>query len=82
MDAVRWFPIVAPSYANVDGILADVHARKNEEKWEEYNKQLIEKIHLRDHKLGIWIIDILTSNDNVAYTLALRDDEAERVCLL
>jgi len=41
-----------------------------------------EKIHLRDHKLGIWIIDILTSNDNVAYTLALRDDEAERVCLL
>ena len=41
-----------------------------------------EKIHLRGHKLGIWIIDILTSNDNVAYTLALRDDEAERVCLL
>ena len=41
MDGITWFPIVAPSYANVDGILADVHARKNEEKWEEYNKQLI-----------------------------------------
>jgi hypothetical protein len=41
-----------------------------------------EKIHLRDHKLGIWIVDILTHNNNVAYTLALRDDEAERVCLL
>jgi Fe2+ transport system protein FeoA len=41
-----------------------------------------EKIHLRDHKLGIWIVDILMHNNNVAYTLALRDDEAERVCLL
>ena len=41
-----------------------------------------EKIHLRGHKLGIWIVDILTHNNNVAYTLALRDDEAERVCLL
>ena len=49
MDRIQWFPIVPPSYANVDGILADVHARKNEEKWEDYNKQLTEKIQLRDY---------------------------------
>ena len=34
MDAVRWFPIVAPSYANVDSILATAHAKKNEERWD------------------------------------------------
>ena len=55
MDAVQWFPIVQPSYANVDAILADVHARKNEEKWEEYNKQLIEKIHLRDYLYDLYL---------------------------
>ena len=55
MDAVQWFPIVQPSYANVDGILADVHARKNEEKWEEYNKQLIEKIDLRDYLYDLYL---------------------------
>ena len=55
MDAVQWFPIVQPSYANVDAILADVHARKNDEKWEEYNKQLIEKIHLRDYLYDLYL---------------------------
>ena len=54
MDAVQWFPIVVPSYANVDGILADVHARKNEEKWEEYNKQLTEKIQLREYLYDLY----------------------------
>jgi hypothetical protein len=54
MDGLTWFPIVAPSYANVDGILADVHARKNEEKWEEFNKQLIQKIHLRDYLFDLY----------------------------
>jgi hypothetical protein len=54
MDGITWFPIVQPSYANVDGILADVHAKKNEEKWEEYNKQLIQKIHLRDYLYDLY----------------------------
>jgi len=49
INGITWFPIVPPSYANVEGILADVHARKNEEKWEEYHKQFVEKIHLRDY---------------------------------
>ena len=55
MDAVQWFPIVQPSYANLDAILADVHARKNEEKWEEYNKQLIQKIQLRDYLYDLYL---------------------------
>ena len=54
MDGITWFPIVQPSYANVDGILADVHAKKNDEKWEEYNKQLIQKIHLRDYLYDLY----------------------------
>jgi len=54
MDAGVWFPIVQPSYANVDGILADVHARKNEEKWDEYNKELIQKIQLRDYLYDLY----------------------------
>ncbi len=54
MDAIRLFPIVQPSYANVDGILADVHARKNEEKWDEYNKELIQKIQLRDYLYDLY----------------------------
>ena len=55
MDAIRLFPIVQPSYANVDGILADVRARKNEEKWKDYNKQLTEKIQLRDYQYEIYV---------------------------
>jgi hypothetical protein len=55
MDGITWFPIVQPSYANVDGILADVHARKNEEKWEEFNKQLVEKIQLRDYLYDLYL---------------------------
>ena len=55
MDAGLWFPVVAPSYANVDGILADVHARKNEERWDEYNKQLTEKIQLRDYLYDLYL---------------------------
>jgi Fe2+ transport system protein FeoA len=41
-----------------------------------------EKIRVRDHKLGIWMIDVLSYNENTTYTLALRDEEADRVCLL
>ena len=55
MDGITWFPVVQPSYANVDGILADVHARKNEERWDEYNKQLTEKIHLRDYLYDLYL---------------------------
>ena len=54
MDGITWFPIVPPSYSNVDGILADVHARKNEEKWDEYNKQLVQKIQLRDYLYDLY----------------------------
>jgi hypothetical protein len=55
MDGITWFPVVQPSYANVEGILADVHARKNEERWDEYNKQLTEKIQLRDYLYDVYL---------------------------
>jgi hypothetical protein len=55
MDGITWFPVVPPSYADVDGILADVHARKNEERWDEYNKQLTEKIQLRDYLYDVYL---------------------------
>jgi len=55
MEAIKgWFPIVGPSYEPVESILADVHARKNEEKWDELNKQLIQKIHLRDYLYDLY----------------------------
>jgi Fe2+ transport system protein FeoA len=41
-----------------------------------------EKILIKDHKMGIWLIDVLSENGNTTYSLALRDEEAERVCLL
>jgi hypothetical protein len=55
INGIRWFPIVPPSYENVDGILANIHARKNEERWDEYNKQLVEKIHLRDYLYDLYL---------------------------
>ena len=40
-----------------------------------------EKIHIVDHKLGLWLVDVLSDGHNTAYTIALRDDEMERICL-
>lgn len=41
-----------------------------------------EKIFLRSHMNGIWLIDVLSEKGNVSLTLALRDEETERICLL
>jgi Fe2+ transport system protein FeoA len=41
-----------------------------------------ERIFLRSHTNGIWLIDILSEKGNVSLTLALRDEETERICLL
>lgn len=41
-----------------------------------------EKIQITGHRMGIWTIDVLSENNSVAYTIALRDEEADRVCLL
>jgi Fe2+ transport system protein FeoA len=38
-----------------------------------------EKIKLEKHHLGLWKVNILSNNNNVVSTLAIRDEEIERV---
>ena len=41
-----------------------------------------ENIEIVSHKLGLWIVNILSSNGNPVSTMVLRDDEFERLCLI
>ena len=41
-----------------------------------------EKIEIVDHHLGLWRINVLTKNNNKVTTLALRDEEMSRICVL
>ena len=38
-----------------------------------------EKIKLEKHQLGLWKVNILSSNNNIVSTIAMRDEEIERV---
>lgn len=38
-----------------------------------------EKIELEKHHLGLWTVNILTNNNNIASTIAMRDEEMERI---
>ena len=38
-----------------------------------------EKIELEKHHLGLWKVNILSNNNNVISTIAMRDEEMERV---
>jgi Fe2+ transport system protein FeoA len=38
-----------------------------------------EKIELERHHLGLWTVNILTNNNNIASTIAMRDEEMERI---
>jgi hypothetical protein len=38
-----------------------------------------EKIELEQHHLGLWKVNILSNNNNVVSTIAMRDEEMERV---
>lgn len=40
-----------------------------------------EKIKITGHRMGIWMVDVLSENDIVNYTIGLRDEEADRICL-
>jgi Fe2+ transport system protein FeoA len=40
-----------------------------------------EKIRISDHKLGLWLVEILSDANNVTSTIALREDEMSRICL-
>ena len=39
-------------------------------------------IEIVSHKLGLWIVNILSDNGDTSSTYALRDEEFERICLL
>lgn len=41
-----------------------------------------EKIEIVDHKFGLWSVNILSELGNKVSTIALRDEEIERVCVL
>jgi Fe2+ transport system protein FeoA len=38
-----------------------------------------EKIELEKHHLGLWTVNILTENNNISSTIAMRDEEMERI---
>ena len=38
-----------------------------------------EKIELEKHHLGLWKVNILSNNNNVVSTIAMRDEEMERI---
>ena len=40
-----------------------------------------ERIRIIDHKLGLWIIETINENNTTQTTLALREDEFNRICL-
>lgn len=40
-----------------------------------------EKIEISTKRLGLWMVDILTDYDEVSSTVALRQEEFDRICL-
>ena len=40
-----------------------------------------ERIRIIGHKLGMWLIEIINQNNTTQSTLALREDEFQRICL-
>lgn len=40
-----------------------------------------QKINIHTKKLGLWMVDILSDNDDVISTYALRQEEIDRICL-
>lgn len=41
-----------------------------------------EKIEIASHSHGLWKINILTEKENLLTSIALRNEELERVCVL
>ena len=39
-----------------------------------------EKIEISKKRMGLYIVDILTENNNVVSTIALREEELGRIC--
>ncbi len=40
-----------------------------------------QKIEVEDKKLGLWMINILSDNDEIMSRYALREEELNRICL-
>lgn len=40
-----------------------------------------QKIEIMDKRLGLWLINILSDNHSTASTIALRQEELDRICL-
>lgn len=40
-----------------------------------------EKIEIEDKRLGLWIVNILTENEEASSRVALRQEELDRICL-
>jgi Fe2+ transport system protein FeoA len=40
-----------------------------------------QKIEIMDKRLGLWLINILSDNDSTTSTIALRQEELDRICL-
>ena len=40
-----------------------------------------EIIKIKKHQLGIWLVDVLNENGSECQTIALRDDEIERIIM-
>ena len=40
-----------------------------------------QKIELSKHSVGLWLVNILTDNGNVSSTLALREEELDRILI-
>jgi Fe2+ transport system protein FeoA len=40
-----------------------------------------EKVEIEDKRLGLWIVNILSENDDTSSRVALRQEELDRICL-
>ena len=40
-----------------------------------------EMIEISDHRLGLWIVNILSSKNNIVSTIMMRDEEIKRIVL-
>jgi Fe2+ transport system protein FeoA len=40
-----------------------------------------QKIEIGDKRLGLWLVNILSDNEDVISTVALRQEELDKICL-
>ena len=40
-----------------------------------------QKIEISDKRLGLWLVNILSDNEDVISTVALRQEELDKICL-